>query len=723
MKVMKVYVAEKPKLGKAIAEQLARQSPKVDSGREFVAGADWLVCWAAGHIFDQEPPDFYIASKYPGAMKGNNGRYRWTLDHLPLLPGQADWPDWSLKLDGEKASLFKTIKQFVGKATVVVNAGDPDREGQLLIDEILHELGNKKPVRRVLISGFDEVSVQNGLRDERDNSEFQGMKNAALARSRADWLCGMNFSRAVTLQAQSSGYAGTVSIGRVQTPLLGLIVQRDLEIENFKPVDYFSLVAQLKVEKGEFTARWRPHVGQAGLDEDGRLLDRRIADQLHVLVKGKTGTVIEYSDEEKPEGPWLPFSIDKLQVLASRKYGYKSDAVLEALQSLYEKHSLTTYPRSDCQYLPVGQLADAPQVLAAVTNNLQFDAAVLSQVDLSRKSRAWNDKKVTAHHAIIPTITQKADLSSLSRIERDLYDEICRRYLAQFLPNRIYREVAVTVDVAGQHFATSGTTTIKAGWKAIYGGSDEGADGAKNGEESAVLPPMKRGDPALCNGLEIQPKKTTPPKPFTDASLLEAMINIHKFVTDERVQAIFMKMLAEKKAGDEEGGCGLGTPATRHTFVPKLIDIGLVIRVEPEKGGKKSKETFLVSTGAGRALIQAIPPELGKPDMTALWESAMREIEAGNATVDRFLGMQANWITKTIEKICSGPLKLPDPPGAKRFSGNGASGVAPRAPAEPAGKDCPKCGSAMMKRNSAKGQFLGCSGYPKCKHTEEVAKG
>ncbi|KAG0184001.1 hypothetical protein DFQ28_000312, partial [Apophysomyces sp. BC1034] len=373
-------------------------------------------------------------------------------------------------------------------------------------------------------------------------------------------------------------------------------------------------------------------------------------------------------------------------------------------------------------YLPVGQLADAPQVYAAVTNNLQFDAAVLSQIDLSCKSRAWNDKKVTAHHAIIPTITRKADLSGLSCIERDLYDEICRRYLAQFLSNRIYREVSVTVDIVGQHFATSGTTTIKAGWKVLYGG-DEASDEAKKGEESAVLPPMKQGDPALCNGLDIAPKKTTPPKPFTDASLLEAMINIHKYVTDERVQAIFMKMLADKKAGDEEGGCGLGTPATRHTFVPKLIDIGLVSRTEPEKGGKKSKETFLVSTPAGRALIQAIPPELGKPDMTALWESAMREIEAGNATVERFLGMQANWIMKTIEKICSGLLKLPDPPGAKRFSSSGAASNAPRVPAEPAGKDCPKCGSALMKRSGAKGQFLGCSGYPKCKHTEEIAKG
>ncbi|MDH0342035.1 DNA topoisomerase 3 [Chromobacterium haemolyticum] len=726
---MKVYIAEKPKLGKAIATVLEKQSPRVDSGREFVAGKDWAVVWAAGHIFAQEEPDFYIAGKYPGALKGKNGKFSWVLDHLPILPGMNEWPEWRLYLDKEKAGLFKTIKQFVSKATLIVNAGDPDREGQLLIDEILHELGNKKPVRRVLISANDEVTVANGLKNERDNSEFVGLSNAGLARGRADWLCGMNFSRAATKQAQASGYAGSyVSIGRVQTPLLGLIVQRDLEIENFKPVDYFSLTALLNipgVDKGDFTARWKPHEGQAGLDEEGRLLDRRIADQLNALVKGKTGKVIEYSDEEKQEGPPLPFSIDKLQIFASRKYGYTSDQVLKAAQALYD-NNYTTYPRSDKSHLPVAQLAEAPAVVAAVTQSLSFSQAVLSQLDTKRKSRAWNDKKSTPHHGIIPTQT-KANLSTLSPVERNLYDEICRRYLAQFLPNRRYRAVSATVDIAGQHFVASGTTTISPGWRVIYGAVEDSAeDDAPKGDENVILPPMKQGDAVLCNGLKIEPKKTTPPKHFTDGTLLEAMINIHKFVTDERVKAIFMKMLASSKgSGDEEaeGACGLGTPATRHTFVPKLIDVGFVERKDPPKGGK-SKETFFISTPAGRAFIQAIPPELGKPDMTALWEAAMSEIEAGNATLDRFLAMQANWITKTIEKICAAPLKLPDPPGAKKWSGNsGSNAGTQRKPAEPAGKDCPKCGKPMMKRSGPKGAFFGCSGYPNCKHLENIEQG
>jgi DNA topoisomerase-3 len=410
--------------------------------------------------------------------------------------------------------------------------------------------------------------------------------------------------------------------------------------------------------------------------------------------------------------------VDKLQVLVSRKYGYKSDEILEAAQSLYERHKLTTYPRSDCQFLPVSQLADSPMVIDAVTSNLRFDNAVLSQVDSKRKSRAWNDEKVTAHHAIIPT-TQKADLSMLSPVERDVYDEVCRRYLAQFMPHRRYRAVAATADVCGQHFVATGTTTISPGWRTIYGASTEASED-KPADEGSLLPPMKQGDPADCLGLDIEAKKTTPPKYFTDSTLLEAMVNIHKFVTDEKVKAIFMKMLADKKGGDEEGACGLGTPATRHTFVPKLIEVGLVAWAEPEKGkgGKKAKELCLVPSPAGVALYQALPFELAKPDMTALWETSMREIEAGRATVDRFLGMQSSWIAKTIDKIRSAPLTLPDAPGAKKknFSSNG-----PRKAPEPAGKDCPECGSPLLKRENGRGPFLGCSSYPKCKHLEKVS--
>lgn len=712
---MKVFIAEKPSLGKAIAEQLAKRSPRIESAREFIAGKDWVVCWAAGHIFEQEEPDYYIARRDPGARKTQKGRFVWDFGHLPLVPEDNEW---ALRLSRDKTGLYGTIKRFVKQASVVVNAGDPDREGQLLIDEILEQVGNKAPVKRVLVSAYDEHSVRAALDNERDNSEFRGMRDAALARSRADWLAGMNFSRAVTLQARLSGYGEVVSIGRVQTPVLGLIVQRHLEIESFKPVDYFSPIARIQVRSGAFAARWKPREGQQGLDAEGRLLDRRVAEQLNVAVKGKTGSVIEYSDEEKKESAPLPFSLDKLQVLASRKYGYKADAVLEAAQSLYERHKLTSYPRSDCQYLPSAQMADADAVLSAVTANLDLERSALSKVDTSKRSAAFNDDRITAHHAIVPT-TQRADIGSLSPIERDLYAEICRRYVAQFMPPRVYRAVSATVEVAGQRFVATGTTTISPGWRALEGAAAE-VEAAK-GDEPTVLPPMSKGESADCLGLEIEAKQTKPPKHFTDASLIEAMINVHKFVTNEKARATFERM--RKKGGEEEGACGLGTPATRHTFVPRLIDVGLVKRVDGgANSGRKSKESSLVPTPAGIALIKALPADLGKPDMTAAWEVLMRGIESGEGTLERFLGVQAKWIGATVDAIRGAPMALPAAersvptaaPGAKRSRGGSGRARATSV----SDKDCPQCGRSMVRRKGARGEFLGCSGFPECRHLE-----
>ncbi|NMX77593.1 DNA topoisomerase [Pseudomonas sp. WS 5532] len=709
---MKVYIAEKPKLGRAIVAVLSKSSPVLKKSGAYWEGKDWAVCCAVGHILSQKEPDFYIGAKFPDAKKGSKGRITWDFAHLPLFPGHEGLPGWTLEVDRDKADLFKTIKSCLSKATVIVNAGDPDREGQLLIDEILLFLKNTKPVRRVHISAFDETTVANGLKAEKNNADFVGTSDAALSRSRADWLCGMNLSRVITLHAKEHGFGGShIAYGRVMTTLLGLIVQRDLLIQNFIPVDYFFLTARFAVTNGEFKARWKPHPGQSGLDDEGRLIDRRVADQLNAAVKDQNGRIAEYVDQDKSEGPPLPFSVDKLQVLASKKYGYKSDAILKALQSLYEQHELTTYPRSDCQFLPESQLSEAPAVFAAVTNNLSFDDEVLKQTDLHRKSRAWNTDKAPVHHAIIPT-DRKADISVLSKIERDLYDEICRRYLAQFQPNYRFREVQVIAEVSGQRFSTSGTTPLFSGWKVLYPGMNKAKDGA---EDNTVLPPMAVGDSALCKGLDIQAKKTTPPDHFTDGTLLDAMINVHKFVTDEKIQAIFKQMLADRKSGDEDSAAGLGTSATRHTFVPKLVDLGQAEWIKPEKGSKK-KEDFIVSTAAGRAIIQALPPALAKPDMTAMWEMAMREIEAGRSSVERFESMQRAWITKVIAEIRSKPLLIP-------HAGGPAVGgpKKERVPAEPTGKNCPKCNKQLMKRPGPKGFFIGCSGYPGCKHTEQVA--
>lgn len=733
---MKVYIAEKPSLGKAIAGVLQKQqkSPaKPKTEREYIRGDGWAVCWAAGHIFDMEEPDFYIGRAHPGAPKGGNGRYPWSFDHLPLLPAPADW---TLRLDRDKRSMFDTIKQLAGEATVIVNAGDPDREGQLLVDEIIREIpaARKKPVRRVLISSLDDDSVAEGLRDERDNREFAGMSNAALARSRADWTSGMNFSRAVTLQAKASGFGSHISIGRVQTPVLGLIVQRELDIKNFVPTDHYGMTAQIRVKGGTFSAQWQPSDNQPGKDSEGRVVDQAEVRKVHAKVNGRAGTIIEYKDEIKRKGADLPFSVGKIQQLMSKRYGYRSDATLEALQSLYEKHKLTTYPRSDCQYLPESQLAAAPKILDAIKGvvggEVDGGAAAL-QFDANTKSQAWNTSKVTAHHAIIPTAI-RPDLSVLSPIERNVYKEICKRYMAQFMAPYQYRSVVAVAQVEGEKFKATGSTPVSPGWKLLYG-VDVGED-AEDKQTASMLPPIVKGEQAVCAGLNVDAKRTTPPDRFTDSTLNEAMENIHKFVTDPEVKKIFERMLANKKAGEAEVAFGIGTPATRHTFVPKLSKLGLI---RTEKANARAKEEVYVPEPAAMALVAALPGELSKPDMTALWESVFEKIESGAVTVDQFMDQQGKWIAKTIDTVRSAPINLPDIVIQKKsFSGGNKSGSrshgggssrfpkgagsAPKARVSNGGGKCVKCGGGMAQRSGANGPFLGCTNYPTCRHTEQI---
>ncbi|MEJ7745231.1 MAG: DNA topoisomerase [Luteimonas sp.] len=729
---MKVYVAEKPNLGRAIATVLEQQSPVVESGREFIRGKSWAVCWAAGHIYDMADPDYYIERIHPSATKGSNGKFSWSFNHLPLLPGANDW---KLRVDPSKRSLVNTIKGLVAQATVVVNAGDPDREGQLLVDEILREIpgASKKPTRRVLISDLNEEPVAEALRNERDNKDFAGMSNAALARSRADWTSGMNFSRAVTLQAKASGFGSYISIGRVQTPILGLIVQRELDIKNFVPTDHHGMTAQIRVKGGTFNAQWQPSEHQPGKDSEGRVIDQAEVRKVHAKVNGRAGTIIDYKDELKRKGPDLLFSVGKIQQLMSKKYGYRSDATLEALQSLYER-KLTTYPRSDSQYLPEAQLAAAPKILDAIKDVVggQVEGGVTAlQYDAKTKSQAWNTSKVTAHHAIVPTM-KHPNLSTMTPIESNVYKEICKRYMAQFMAPYQYRSVVAVAEVEGEKFKATGTTQVSPGWKLLYGA--EAGDDAEDKVNVGALPSIVNGEQATCAGLNIDAKRTTPPDRFTDSTLNEAMENIHKFVTDPEIKKIFERMLANKKAGAADAAFGIGTPATRHTFVPKLGKLGLI---RTEKANARAKEEVYIPEPAAMALVAALPGELSKPDMTALWESVFEKIESGEVTVDQFMDQQGKWIAKMIDTVRSAPINLPDieiqkksfavgKKSGSRSRGGGSSRFpkgersAPKRAASNGGGKCTKCGSGMSQRSSANGPFLGCTKYPTCRHTEQI---
>jgi len=597
---MRLFIAEKPSLARAIAEALPGPRQRRDGFIE--CGEDWIA-WCAGHVVELAAPD-----AYDPAFK------QWRFEHLPIVPGE-----WKLSVTAP--DLVRTIKSLLPRASRVVHAGDPDREGQLLVDEVLVFLGYRGPVDRLLISDLNPPAVRSALASLQSNARFRGLYDAALARQRADWLYGINLTRLYTLLGHAGGYEGVLSVGRVQTPLLGLIVRRDLDIERFRPRSYHVVRASVRCAAGSFMATWQPPkaAGANLVDEDGRLLDRDLASAIRTRVQGAPATIARCSKEKRSELPPLPYSLPALQIDAGRRLGLGPAQVLTACQALYETHRLLTYPRSDCSYLPEGQHDQAMAVLAAVAVNLPRLVAVIGQADRSRRSRAWNDSKVTAHHAIIPTAITRPE-ASLTAAERGIHELVARRYLAQFYPAFEFNETKIEVRVGDDVFRAAGREPVVMGWRALLADSppEETLDDRDEPDTGAdqQLPAVRQGEAVACGDVEIADKMTTPPRRFTEAALIQAMTGIARFVEDPKI-----KLLLQESDG-------IGTPATQAQIIETLFERRFI-----ERRGRQ-----VLSTPVGRALIQTLPESAARPDMTALWEAAMRRIAEGQMSLEAFLG-------------------------------------------------------------------------------------
>lgn len=616
---MRLFIAEKPSLARAIAEVLP--SPHKRSPTHIECGDGNTVAWCAGHILETAPPEAYSAD-YSA----------WRLEHLPIVP-----KEW--KLEVSAPALVKSLESLLRRAKRVVHAGDPDREGQLLVDEVLLFLGYRGPVDRILIRDLRPDAVRRALAEIQPNASYRGLYASALARQRADWLFGMNMTRLYTLLGRSSGHDGVLSVGRVQTPVLGLIVERDLAIERFQPVPYYALTATLHTADGvAFPAQWRPGPS-VGLDppevqpvsgqppeahaEEKKILRREIAESVQRRCHGSSASVAEVTEVPKKEEPPLPYSLAALQMDAGKRLGLSAQDVLDACQSLYERHRLATYPRSDCSQLPEGHLAQASAVAASIAKHAPALSALATKADLTLRSKAWNDKKITAHHAIVPTPNVNA-AAQLSEKERGVYELLCRRYLAQFYPAHESVQTKVELTIGGETFVARGRVVRALGWKAVTGNVlDDPKDNAH-----ATLPRLTPGDAVAVTELMVVERQTQPPAPFTDASLIEAMCNVARFVTTPSVR----KILTETD--------GIGTPATRASIIEVLLERGYLTR---------PKRT-LRSTPTGRALIQALPPVATTPDMTAVWEAAMRAITDGEQSLDDFLARVTAQLTQLIEQ-------------------------------------------------------------------------
>ena len=648
---MKLYIAEKP----SMARELAACLKNPQKGNGFIQTAGGVVTWLFGHVLEQAEPDAY------------NPKYKiWRADDLPIIP-----QEWKMEVNPSTVQQFQIVKDLISRADIIVHAGDPDREGQLLVDEVLDFVGNKKPVKRILLNALDETSILRANADLRDNADFFNLKQSALARRRADWLIGMNLSRAYTLTARRLGHDVTLPIGRVKTPTLALVVRREREILNFKPVDFFTIRATFAHANGNFITQFKPSKAMLDLlafDSEGRLVDKNFAQEL--VKKFSTapldGKISSYKTTERKESQPLPFSLSTLQVAAGKAFGYTPAQVLDAAQSLYEK-KLTSYPRSDCEYLPTTQFNDARRILSNFKRS--GDAALQklsSHADASIKSRAWNDAKISAHHAIIPT--QKPLTISLTAIELNVYNLVAKNYAVQFYPLHVYDETVVEVNYKGEKFTARGKIVKQLGWREFYVAPKVKADD----ETETLLPQMETGDAVKHKKSALKKSVTKPPARFTSSTLVQGMKDIHKYVKNPE---------SKKQLKDVYG---IGTEATRAAIIDDLI----------KREFLKVTRKILQPTERAYLLIDALPDEITYPDATAIWEEKLHAMSEGDGTLEDFLAGQVKFTSELVTAAAT--AKFADAEGVFK---------------------CPKCGSALVKRNGKNGKFWGCKSYPKCRTT------
>ncbi|MBZ8888960.1 DNA topoisomerase 3 [Escherichia coli] len=652
---MKLFIAEKPAVANDIVKALGGNFTRHDGWFE---SDNAIVTNCFGHIIESQPPENY------------NPDYKaWKVETLPLRLYPVKYQPVE-----SAAKQVKTILELIrrGDVTEIVHAGDPDEEGQLLVDEVLEYAGNTKPVKRVLINDNTLPAVKKALANLKDNRDFRGLYLKALARSVADAVYGFSMTRAYTIPAQARGYKGTLSVGRVQTPILGLIVNRTRANQNHKSSFYYTMTGVFQRGADVIRANWKP--GEFAPLTDRKLLDKAWANGTAASLTGKPATVEAAATDDKKTAAPLPFNLVRLQQYMNKKFKLTAQKTLDITQQLREKYKAITYNRSDCSYLSDEQFSEAPQVIDALKS--VFDQPM--NVDTTRKSKAFDSAKVTAHTAIIPT-ANVPDINALTPDERNVYLAIAQHYLVQFMPEKLYKEVSVAIQCGDESFYARARKTTDSGFEAFLGTETTNEDESDN-DDSAFeqLCKIRTGETLTTKEVVVNEKKTTPPPLFTEASLLAALVRVADFVTDPVIKKLLKDKDKDKK--DEHGG--IGTPATRAAILEALKKRNYITL---EKGK-------LIPTDTGYALIDALPGIAVNPDMTALWAEKQTAIENGELTVEEFINELYDELTGMISDVDLGEMKIE--------------------PAAPAGlsqrldSPCPSCGKQIVIR--PKGYF--CTG-------------
>lgn len=788
---MKLIIAEKPSLARTVAKVIGITSDNSRNGGHIVCKDDYVVTWVFGHILELcEPQDY--DEKYKS----------WSLDLLPIVP-----TTWKYQVKKDAKDQFNNIKALLKSATMVINCGDPDREGQLLIDELLLHLNIKLPTKRLLILDPKGTAIKKALDNMEDNSKYYSWYQAGLLRSQADWLIGMNCTRAFTQLGSRSGVVGVVSVGRVQTPTLKLIYDRHMAIKNYKPLNYYNLVAEFATISGEaFTAKLDLKATGLTLDGEGRLLSDSELKVIGDKINGQLGAISEYEVKASETLPPALFKLSDLQAVANAKLGLSADETLKIAQSLYEKQ-LITYPRTACAFLPESLHADAAKIIAMLIPQFILPVQIEpNTVDATMKSKAFDDKKLEgeSHFAIIPT-GEKYGIDTLTENEQQLYSIIGTQYLAQFMPNLKYEQTTGTVTCENYNFNFSGKVIKSLGWKemviknSLLMKQKDEDESDNNDEDNQKLPVLSLNqDVKNVFNNNIKKSTTTKPKPYTEGTIIKAMANIHN-VLDEILKPYFSNEVEVKSSMESykkilKETAGLGTEGTRAGIIKTLktrqfitnngknleiTDKGLQF-MELIAGGqnlikfweltnpvitamyeqeldnvlnhKKSAEAFYntivydllyTKLDTVRQLLKALPESIQKSELTLTGDKCP---QCGKDLVER-MGKHGKFIScsgypdcKYIAPQDKKPVVATDEKcpqcGSAIIERDGKFGkfkacsgypkckwTPPKADTpktEPTGKNCPKCGKPMLKRKSKDGtkEFLGCSGFPDCKHVE-----
>lgn len=626
-----LVLAEKPSVARDIARVLGAKR----SADGFIEGDKYVITWALGHLVTLADPDAYD-DKYKA----------WRLEDLPMLPEKM-----KLVVIKQTSKQFRTVSKLMGRADIdrLIIATDAGREGELVARWIMMKAHFKKPAFRLWISSQTDRAIKEGFSKLKPAREYDNLYYSAQARAEADWLVGLNVTRALTCR-----FNAQLSAGRVQTPTLALIVQREEEILAFKPKDFFTLQAVLK----GFSATFRDGKNNT------RFSDRAFVEGIQKSLTGKNATVSKLEKSAKKQAPPAAYDLTELQRDANKKFGYSAKQTLSLMQSLYERHKVLTYPRTDSCYITDDIVATIPERLRAIAQGpYQKAAMTLYRKPLCVKYIV-NNAKVTDHHAIIPT-EQPANFSKLTFDERNIYDLVVKRFLAVLSEPCEYDEVKVTLNIGQKNFYARGKSMKKSGWREVYGSSSEDED--EDAEiKSQSLPELREGMTLPVLNTKIITGKTRPPARYTEATLLSAMENPSKQIEDKKLKAII------------ETTSGLGTPATRADIIEKLFDNFSIERVGKE----------IHPTAKGKQLIKIVPPDLKSATLTAQWEQQLQNISRGTASMKKFIGEMREYASELVSTVIASNAQYTHDNMTK--------------------EKCPVCGKYLLEVNGKKGKLLVC---------------